>query len=102
MTPVTFVISVNQAMCVSVDLSHSLSLSLSLSECITSRTPETRFSLKFVVHTFTKLRRHIAFFVKNKNCALQGHYAASRVNAIPTFRDNLSVTSSMVKIHLDP
>ena len=27
----------------------------------------------------------------NENCALQGYYAASSVNLLPTFRDNLSV-----------
>jgi len=27
----------------------------------------------------------------NENCALQGYYAASSRNLLPTFRDNLSV-----------
>jgi hypothetical protein len=30
-------------------------------------------------------------------CALLGHYAASCGNCLPTFRDNVSVTSSRVK-----
>jgi len=29
-----------------------------------------------------------------ENCALQGYYAASSGNFLPTFRDNLSVISS--------
>jgi len=31
-------------------------------------------------------------------CALLGYYAAYVVNSLPTFRDNLSITSSRVKI----
>ena len=30
----------------------------------------------------------------DENCALLGHYAASSGSYVPTFRDNLSVTSS--------
>jgi hypothetical protein len=30
----------------------------------------------------------------DENCALLGHYAASSGNSLPTFRNNLSVTSS--------
>jgi hypothetical protein len=33
------------------------------------------------------------------SCALLGYYAASVGNSLPTFRDNLSVPSSTVKIH---
>jgi len=50
---------------------------------------------------FTKLCRQIPKFVKNKTCALQGYYAASSGNSLQLFRDNLWVTSSRVKIHLD-
>ena len=35
-----------------------------------------------------------------ENCALLGYYAASSGNALPTFRDNLSVLSSGVKIKM--
>ena len=34
----------------------------------------------------------------DENCALLGHYAESSGNSLPTFRDNLSVPSSRVKL----
>ena len=34
----------------------------------------------------------------DENCALLGHYAASSGNLLPTFRDNLSVQISGVKV----
>jgi len=34
---------------------------------------------------------------ENENCALLGYYAASNVNSLPTFRDNLTAPSSRVK-----
>jgi len=34
----------------------------------------------------------------SENCAFQGYNAASSGNFLPTFRDNLSVTSSRVRI----
>jgi len=33
----------------------------------------------------------------DENCALPGYYAASNDNLLPTFRDYISVPSSMVK-----
>jgi len=43
--------------------------------------------------------RNNASFRRNadENCSLMGYYAASSVNSLPTFRDNLSVPSSGVK-----
>ena len=39
---------------------------------------------------FSRFRRE-----EDDNCALQGYYAANSGNFLPTFRDNLSVTSSI-------
>ena len=33
----------------------------------------------------------------DENCSLLGYYAASSANLLPTFRDNLSVPSSLFK-----
>ena len=37
------------------------------------------------------------FISARENCALLGCYAAGSGNFLPTFRDNLSVTSSVLK-----
>ena len=34
----------------------------------------------------------------DENCALLGYYVASSGNSLPTFRDNLSIPSSRVKM----
>ena len=48
---------------------------------------------------FLRLRINASgFLLLAESCALLGYYAASGRNSLPTFRDNLSVPSSGVKI----
>jgi hypothetical protein len=62
----------------------------------------------FVVNTTIQCQHYmeccvVSGFRSNvhKICALLGYYAAYSVNSLPTFRDNLSVTSSRIKPNIE-
>jgi len=48
--------------------------------------------IKMKTRQISRIRREV-----DENCAVQGYYAASSGNSLPTFRDNLWVPSSGVK-----
>jgi hypothetical protein len=48
--------------------------------------------MNYALRLISGFRREVA-----ENCALPGCYAASSGNFLPTFRDNISVPSSMVE-----
>jgi len=57
------------------------------------------FFKKLAVSGKTKRRCMIAGFTRSVNevCALLGFYAAQNGSLLPTFRDNLSVSSARIK-----
>ena len=57
----------------------------------------SRKIVKQVICVISGFRRKVS-----ENCPVLGYYAASGGNFLPTFRDNLSVPSSRVKLKIGP